>query len=102
MLRIFSEAFFVPKNIVGYSRIIKFSLYYSILILCMLFLLDNVPSSQPQKFKDVEIIVNQLNNNGTYMLVGKGGNIGLSVGEQGVLLIYSQFIQLIIKLQINQ
>jgi hypothetical protein len=68
----------------------------------MLFLLDNVPSSQPQKFKDVKIIVNQLNNNGTYMLVGKGGNIDLSVGEEGVLLVYSQFIQLIIKLQINR
>jgi cyclase len=80
----------------------KFSLYYSILVLCILFLLDNVPSSQLQKFKDVEIIVNQLNNNGTYMLVGKGGNIGLSVGEEGVLLIDSQFIQLIIKLLINR
>jgi glyoxylase-like metal-dependent hydrolase (beta-lactamase superfamily II) len=60
----------------------------------MLFLLDNVPSSQAQKFKDVEIIVNQLDNNGTYMLVGKGGNIGLSVGDDGVLLIDSQFKQL--------
>ena len=60
----------------------------------MLFLLDNVPSSQAQKFKDVEIIVNPLDNNGTYMLVGKGGNIGLSVGEDGVLLIDSQFKQL--------
>ncbi|MGI9010871.1 MAG: MBL fold metallo-hydrolase [Nitrososphaeraceae archaeon] len=60
----------------------------------MLFMIDNVPSSQAQKFKDVEIIVNQLDNNGTYMLVGKGGNIGLSVGDDGVLLIDSQFEQL--------
>lgn len=81
-------------NIEGYSRITKFSLSYTILVLCMLFLLDNVPSSQAQKFKDVEIIVNQLDNNGTYMLVGKGGNIGLSVGDDGVLLIDSQFKQL--------
>lgn len=86
--------FFVFKNIAGYSRIIKFPLSYSILVLCMLFMIDNVPSSQAQKFKDVEIIVNQLDNNGTYMLVGKGGNIGLSVGDDGVLLIDSQFEQL--------
>jgi glyoxylase-like metal-dependent hydrolase (beta-lactamase superfamily II) len=86
--------FVVLKNIDGYSRIIKLFLAYTILVLCMLFLLDNVPSSQAQKFKDVEIIVNQLDNNGTYMLVGKGGNIGVSVGEDGVLLIDSQFKQL--------
>jgi glyoxylase-like metal-dependent hydrolase (beta-lactamase superfamily II) len=57
-------------------------------------MIDNMPSSQAQQFKDVEIIVNQLDNNGTYMLVGKGGNIGLSLGEDGVLLIDSQFEQL--------
>ena len=88
------KLFSILKNIEGYSRITKFSLSYTILVLCMLFLLDNVPSSQAQKFKDVEIIVNQLDNNGTYMLVGKGGNIGLSVGDNGVLLIDSQFKQL--------
>jgi cyclase len=88
------KPFSILKNIEGYSRITKFSLSYTILVLCMLFLLDNVPSSQAQKFKDVEIIVNQLDNNGTYMLVGKGGNIGLSVGNDGVLLIDSQFKQL--------
>ena len=88
------KLFSILKNIERYSRICKFSLSYTILVLCMLFLLDNVPSSQAQKFKDVEIIVNQLDNNGTYMLVGKGGNIGLSVGDDGVLLIDSQFKQL--------
>ena len=62
------KLFFVPKNIVGYSRIITFSLCYFILVLCILSLLYNVPSSQAQKLEDVEIIVNQLNNNGTYML----------------------------------
>ena len=86
--------FFVFKNKVGYSRFIKLSLSYFILVLCMLFMIDNVPSSQAQKFTDVEIIVNPLDNNGTYMLVGKGGNIGLSVGDDGVLLIDSQFEQL--------
>jgi cyclase len=88
------KPFSILNNIEGYSRITKFSLSYTILVLCMLFLLDNVPSSQAQKFKDVKIIVNQLDNNGTYMLVGKGGNIGLSVGDDGVLLIDSQFKQL--------
>src|ERR671912_2862004 len=88
------KLFSILKNIERYSRITKFSLSYTILVLCMLFLLDNVPSSQAQKFKDVEIIVNQLDDNGTYMLVGKGGNIGLSAGDDGVLLIDSQFGQL--------
>jgi|SRR5215203_3216322 len=94
---------FVFKNIPSYSRIIKLSLSYSILALCMLFLIDNASSSEAQKFKDVEIIINQVNN-GTYMLVGKGGNIGLSFGDDGVLLIDSQFEELTDKIlsSINQ
>ncbi|HEX7258947.1 MAG TPA: MBL fold metallo-hydrolase, partial [Nitrososphaeraceae archaeon] len=85
--------FFVCKNITSYSKISKLSLSYSILVLSMLFLIDNVSSSEAQKMKDVEIIINQVNN-GTYLLVGKGGNIGLPVGDDGVLLIDSQFEQL--------
>jgi cyclase len=80
----------------GYKRIIiTFSFYFSILALCMLllFLVDLVSPSHAQKFKDVDIIANQLTNE-TYMLVGKGGNIGVSVGDDGVLLIDSQFRQL--------
>lgn len=78
----------------GYKRIITFSFYFSILALCiLLFLVDLVSSSYAQKFKDVEIIANQLTNE-TYMLIGKGGNIGVSVGDDGVLLIDSQFKQL--------
>ena len=94
---------FVFKNIPSYSRIIKLSLSYSILALSMLFLIDNASSSEAQKFKDVEIIINQVNN-GTYMLVGKGGNIGLSFGDDGVLLIDSQFEELTDKIlsSINQ
>ena len=88
------------KNMSGFSPVITFSLllyYCSIFLafcLLLLLLIDFVPSSHSQKFKDVEIIVNQLDNKGTYMLVGKGGNIGLSVGGDGVLLIDSQFEQL--------
>ncbi|MDF2738003.1 MAG: fold metallo-hydrolase, partial [Nitrososphaeraceae archaeon] len=85
--------FFVFKDIASSSRIIKLSLSFSIFVLSMLFLIDNVTLSEAQKIKDVEIIINQINN-GTYMLVGKGGNIGLSVGDDGVLLIDSQFEQL--------
>lgn len=78
----------------GYKRIITFSFYFSILALCiLLFLVDLVSSSYAQKFKDVEIIANQLTNE-TYMLIGKGGNIGVSVRDDGVLLIDSQFKQL--------
>ncbi len=63
------------------------------MIFCILFLTNNISLIEAQKFKDVEITVNQLTN-ATFMLEGKGGNIGLSIGNDGVLLIDSQFEQL--------
>jgi cyclase len=102
--------FFEFRNIKRYSNIIKFTITLSsyILVFCILFFINNISSIEAQKFKDVEIAINQLTN-GTYMLVGKGGNIGLSIGNDGVLLIDSQFEQLtkkfflqLIALPINQ
>lgn len=62
---------------------------------CLIFLaifgIFSVASSQD--FSKVEIKTVKLTEN-VYMLVGAGGNIGLSVGEDGVLLIDSQFSQI--------
>jgi cyclase len=88
--------FFIEcRNNTRYSNIIKFTTTLScyILVFCLLFLINNISSIEAQKFEDVEIAINQLTN-GTYMLVGKGGNIGLSIGNDGVLLIDLQFQQL--------
>ncbi|MFT5321387.1 MAG: cyclase [Pseudohongiellaceae bacterium] len=41
-------------------------------------------------FDEIEITVNEVTN-GIYMLEGSGGNIGLSVGEDGVFIIDDQF-----------
>jgi len=52
-----------------------------------------VSSSFTQDFEQVQIQTIQVSD-GVYMLVGRGGNIGVSVGEDGVLLIDSQFAEL--------
>jgi glyoxylase-like metal-dependent hydrolase (beta-lactamase superfamily II) len=49
--------------------------------------------AQPSKFDAVQIKVHQVAQN-VYMLEGEGGNIGVSVGEDGVLLIDDQFAPL--------
>ena len=49
-------------------------------------------------FEKVEIKTINVNN-GIYMLVGKGGNIGLSVGEDGVFMIDDQFAPLSAKIK---
>lgn len=50
-------------------------------------------SANAQNFDDVIIKTSQLSEH-VYMLVGAGGNIGVSVGEDGVFLIDSQFAPL--------
>ena len=44
-------------------------------------------------FKDIEIKTSQVGD-GVYMLTGKGGNLGVSIGEDGVFLIDDQFAPL--------
>ena len=51
-----------------------------------------------QDFSKVEIVTTKLNDT-TYMLVGAGGNLGLSVGEDAVFLIDDQFAPLTPKIQ---
>ena len=49
--------------------------------------------AQQQNFDNVEINVLPVQNN-VYMIVGAGGNITMQVGEQGILLVDTQFAQL--------
>jgi len=51
-----------------------------------------------EQFKDVEIKSIKAAD-GVYMLTGKGGNLGLSVGDDGVFLIDDQFAPLTGKIQ---
>ena len=54
--------------------------------------------AQGQDYSQVEIQTRKLNDS-TYMLVGAGGNIGLSVGEDAVFLIDDQFAPLAPKIK---
>ncbi len=56
------------------------------------------PALAQQDFSKVEIKAEKLNET-TYMLVGAGGNLGLSVGEDAVFLIDDQFAPLTPKIQ---
>ena len=50
--------------------------------------------------KESEIKITTINvNNGVYMLMGQGGNIGLSVGEDGVFMIDDQYAPLSAKIK---
>ncbi|MBT8289151.1 MAG: MBL fold metallo-hydrolase, partial [Bacteroidia bacterium] len=60
----------------------------------LIFLIQN---SYGQNMDDVKIEVEQLADN-IYMLTGRGGNIGVSAGEDGVFVIDDQFAQLSAKI----
>ncbi|MGD2134277.1 MAG: MBL fold metallo-hydrolase, partial [Maricaulaceae bacterium] len=47
----------------------------------------------PEQFQGVEIVTTDLGD-GLYMLVGQGGNIGLSVGDDGAFMIDDQYAPL--------
>lgn len=61
--------------------------------LLSLFILSISTSLYAQRFDDVEIIITKLSEH-TYILEGVGGNIGVSVGEDGVFVIDDQFAPL--------
>lgn len=67
----------------------KFLKPFSALFLCLISLLNYAQG----RFDNVTITTTQLTDN-IYMLVGAGGNIGVSVGEDGVLIIDNQFAPL--------
>ena len=60
--------------------------------------LGNPSVAQPQDFTKVEIKTIPVKK-GVYMLVGEGGNIGVSAGEDGVFLIDDQFAPLTTKIK---
>ena len=66
----------------------KRSLLYTSILMFTAF----VSSSFTQDFDQVQIQTIPVSD-GVYMLVGRGGNIGVCVGEDGVLLIDSQFAE---------
>ena len=68
--------------------------YFNILFFLSLF---TSLSSSAQNMDDVQIKVNQLSEH-IYMLTGAGGNIGVSIGEDGVFIIDDQFAPLTSKI----
>lgn len=62
-------------------------------VLVLFSFLFSVFTFSQNRFEKVEIKATQLTSN-TYMLVGLGGNIGVSVGEDGILIIDNQFAPL--------
>jgi glyoxylase-like metal-dependent hydrolase (beta-lactamase superfamily II) len=68
------------------------------LVLLVLFLLVFAPFAYGQDFSKVEIKTIKVAD-GVYMLVGRGGNIGVSAGEDGVFMIDDQFAPLTDKIK---
>lgn len=60
--------------------------------------LDELLAAFGWNFDTSEITVEKLND-GFYVLFGVGGNIGVSIGEQGVLIVDDQFPQMMPKIQ---
>ena len=68
------------------------------LVACTLALLTSTPAQAQQQFDKVEIKTDKLGD-AVYMLVGAGGNMGLSIGPDGVFLIDDQFAPLTPKIE---
>ena len=67
-------------------------LFISLLVVC------NLAGSQDDDFSKVQIKVTKVAGN-VYMLEGSGGNIGASIGEDGIVLIDNQYAPLAEKIQ---
>jgi cyclase len=67
-------------------------------VAALLLFFDGVVSAQEQDFSQVEIKVIKVAGT-VYMLEGKGGNIGVSVGEDGIVLVDDQFAPLADKIK---
>jgi cyclase len=67
-------------------------------VLSMLAVLAVVAAAQDRDFSKVEIKVQKVAE-GVYMLTGAGGNIGVSVGEDGIVIVDDQFAPLAPKIQ---
>jgi nitrate/nitrite transporter NarK len=61
--------------------------------LSFIFLLACLAAAQDQDFSKVQIKVSKVAGN-VYMLQGAGGNIGASVGEDGIVIVDDQYAPL--------
>jgi hypothetical protein len=70
------------------------------LLLCLLMLAvaNFVTAQQDDRFAKVQIKVHPVAGS-VYMLEGKGGNIGVSVGEDGIVIVDDQFAPLAPKIK---
>ena len=64
----------------------------------LILIVGSLPSVQGQGRREIQVEVSQVSD-GTYMLTGSGGNIGLSVGEDCAFIIDDQFAPLTEKIQ---
>src|SRR5687767_9838198 len=71
----------------------------TIVLLITLFVLATVPPTQAQTdWSKVEVKVHKVNGN-VYLLEGAGGNIGVSVGPDGILIVDDQYAPLADKIK---
>lgn len=66
--------------------------------LILMTLLLSLPLSAEDRFKDVKILSEKVSE-GVHMLTGSGGNIGVSAGDDGILIIDDQFAPLAGRIQ---
>jgi len=71
---------------------------YFVVLAVLLICLSSVTRTRAQDFSKVEIKVTKVNGN-VYMLEGAGGNIGVSVGPDGILIVDDQFAPLADKIK---
>lgn len=69
-----------------------------IFLACALLIGAGLASAQQQDFSKVEVQAQKVNGN-VYMLTGQGGNIGVSAGPDGVLIVDDQFAPLAEKIR---
>src|SRR3954468_16079924 len=67
-------------------------------LIAIIFALALSAAAQDNDFSKVEIKVQKVAD-GVYMLTGSGGNIGASIGEDGVVIIDDEFAPLVPKIQ---
>src|SRR5262249_25946986 len=67
-------------------------------LVCLCVSLLAVPALAQQDFSKVEIKVQKVSGT-VYMLVGAGGNIGASVGEDGIVVVDDEFLPLAEKIE---
>lgn len=87
--------YFLIYRDLDFSRmqLIKFSIPFCLLILCSS-IITNISLVEAQIRKNSEVMVTPVSEE-MYMYTGKGGNIGVSIGNDGVLLIDSKSKQTI-------